>query len=198
MSSSPTQDSAEAVARVVAARRSVRSFSASMPGRADVERIIAAGLAAPHAAVMSPGGALDRRFFVLPSASAALGAVARAIQAHAQRALGAPDTPPPSGDVPETILSKVAPRIVLAGLRPSAWPGEFRVVTAAYVRLRHPDYASPEDTLATLQDAAQRVQKCLARYEGQLYEIVAESEGVTFIAVFGLPPWSHEDDPARA
>ena len=95
MSSSPTQDSAEAVARVVAARRSVRSFSAATPARADVERIIAAGLAAPHAAVMSSGGALDRRFFVLPSTSAALGAVARAIQTHAQKALAAPDTPPP-------------------------------------------------------------------------------------------------------
>jgi class 3 adenylate cyclase len=111
---------------------------------------------------------------------------------------GLPGTPPPSGDVSETILRKFAPRIVLAEPRPSAWPGEFRVVTAAYVRLRHPEYASSEDTLATLQDAAQRVQKCLARYEGQLYEIVAESDGVTFIAVFGLPPWSHEDDAARA
>ena len=109
-----------------------------------------------------------------------------------------PETPPPSGDVPERILRKAVPQIVLAGHRPSAWPGEFRVVTAAYVRLGHPEYALPEDTLATLQDAAQRVQKCLARFEGQIYEIVAENEGITFIAVFGLPPWSHEDDAARA
>jgi len=109
-----------------------------------------------------------------------------------------PETPPPSGDVPERILRKAVPQIVLAGRRPSAWPGEFRVVTAAYVRLRHPEYTLPDDTLAMLQDAAQRVQKCLARFEGQLYEIVAESEGITFITVFGLPPWSHEDDAARA
>jgi nitroreductase len=95
MSSSPTQDPAEAVAKVVAARRSVRSFSAATPPRADVERIIAAGLAAPHAAAMSPGGALDRRFFVFTSVGAALGAAARAIQAHAQKALAAPNTPAP-------------------------------------------------------------------------------------------------------
>src|SRR5271165_1934536 len=63
--------------------------------------------------------------------------------------------------------------------------------------LRHPEYDSPEDTLATLQDAAQRVQSCLTRFEGQIYEIVAAEEGITFIAVFGLPPWSHEDDAAR-
>ena len=62
------------------------------------------------------------------------------------------------------------------------------MVTAAYMTLRHPEYASPEDTLATLQDAAQRVQSCLTRFEGQIYEIVAAEEGITFIAVFGLPP----------
>ena len=95
MSSSPTQDSAEAVAKVMAARRSVRSFSAATPARGDVERIIAAGLAAPYAAAMSAGNALDRRFFVLTSGSAALGAAARAIQSHAQKALVAPGTPAP-------------------------------------------------------------------------------------------------------
>jgi class 3 adenylate cyclase len=109
-----------------------------------------------------------------------------------------PETPPPSGDVPERILRKAVPQIVLGGRQQSTWPGDFRLVTAAYVRLRHPDYALPEDTLATLQDAAERVQKVLARFEGQIYEIVAENEGITFIAVFGLPPWSHEDDAARA
>ena len=71
-------------------------------------------------------------------------------------------------------------------------------MTAAYMTLRHPDYASPEDTLATLHDAAQRVQSCLARFEGQIYEIVAGEAGITFIVVFGLPPWSHEDDAGRA
>jgi class 3 adenylate cyclase/tetratricopeptide (TPR) repeat protein len=109
-----------------------------------------------------------------------------------------PETAAPSGDVPEIVLRKTVPQIVLARNRPSVWPGEFRVVTAAYVTLRHPDYASPEDTLATLQDSAQRVQACLARFEGQIYEILAGEAGTTFIAVFGLPPWSHEDDAARA
>ncbi len=109
-----------------------------------------------------------------------------------------PETPPPSGDVPERILRKAVPQILLVGRRESVWPGEFRVVTASYMMLRHPEYALPEDTLATLQDATQRVQSCLARFEGQIYEIVAEEEGTTFIALFGLPPWSHEDDAARA
>jgi hypothetical protein len=109
-----------------------------------------------------------------------------------------PETPPLTGDVPEIVLRKVVPQILLAGRRPSVSLGEFRVVTTAYMMLRHPEYALPEDTLATLQDATRRVQLCLARFEGQIYEIVAEEHGITFIAVFGLPPWSHEDDAARA
>jgi nitroreductase len=95
MSLLPEQDPFEVLARIMAARRSVRSFSEAVPARRDVERIIAAGLAAPYAAAMSVGGALDRRFFVLSSAGAALGAAARAIQAHAQQALAAPATPAP-------------------------------------------------------------------------------------------------------
>jgi nitroreductase len=95
MSLPPDQEPSEVLAGIMAARRSVRSFSEAVPARRDVERIIAAGLAAPYAAAMSAGGALDRRLFVLSSASAALGAAARAIQAHAQQALAAPQTPAP-------------------------------------------------------------------------------------------------------
>ncbi len=115
------------------------------------------------------------------------------------RPAGSPERPPPSGDVPERILRKVVPRILLGGgHKPSLWRGEFRVVTAAYMTLRHPKYALDKDTLQTLQGAAQHVQSCLARFEGQIYEIVATEEGTTFIAVFGMPPWSHERDPVRA
>jgi nitroreductase len=93
MNSSPDEEAARVLTKVIAERRSVRSFSEAMPARKDLERIIAAGLAAPYAAAMSPGGGLDRRFFVLSPASAALSAAARAIQAHAQQALAAPETP---------------------------------------------------------------------------------------------------------
>ncbi len=110
-----------------------------------------------------------------------------------------PEARPACGDIPLGVLRKAVPQILLGGgHKPSMWSGEFRLVTVAYIALRHPDYASPEDTLATMHDAAQRVQSCLARFEGQIYEIIASESGITFIAVFGCPPWSHEDDAARA
>ena len=109
-----------------------------------------------------------------------------------------PEASRASAEVATEVLRKALPQILLGGgRRPSLWPGEFRVVTAAYMTLRQPEYASPEDTLATLHDAAQRVQSRLARLEGQIYQIAAAEEGITFIAVFGFPPWSHEDDAAR-
>lgn len=90
-----TDDAAGVLTKVITARRSVRGFSEAMPARSDIERVIAAGLAAPYAAAMSAGGVLDRRFFVLSPASAALSAAAEAIQSHAQQALAAPETPAP-------------------------------------------------------------------------------------------------------
>lgn len=95
MSPSTDEEAARVLTEVIAARRSVRGFSEAMPARKDVERIVAAGLAAPYAAAMSAGGVLDRRFFVLSPASAALSAAAGAIQSHAQRALDSPETPAP-------------------------------------------------------------------------------------------------------
>ena len=89
------QESVPAVLRVISARRSVRSFSDRVPAREVLEQILAAGLAAPYAAAMAPGTALDRRFFVFARGSKALAAVAVAIQAHAAAALAAGTLPAP-------------------------------------------------------------------------------------------------------
>ena len=120
---SPSQDPeiATVVAQVIAARRSVRSFSGEPPSRKYIERIITAGLAAPYAAAMSVGGALDRRFFVLSSASAALEAAVKAIQAHAQQALAAPETPAP-------LRARLQP--IAEGLIPGVGTAPYYVVVA--------------------------------------------------------------------
>jgi nitroreductase len=83
------------MAQVIGERRSVRSFTDELPARAALEQVLAAGLAAPYAAAMAPGGSLDRRFFVLARGSKALGAAAAAIQAHALAALASDMLPAP-------------------------------------------------------------------------------------------------------
>jgi nitroreductase len=90
-----SRESIATVAEVIAARRSIRSFTDAMPPREALEQILAAGLAAPYAAAMAPGAALDRRFVVLPRRSAALQAAAATIKAHALEALGEDELPAP-------------------------------------------------------------------------------------------------------
>ena len=84
-----------AVAQVISERRSVRGFADEVPTREALERILAAGLAAPYAAAMAPGSALDRRFFVLPRGSEAAATAKAAIQAHAAAALAGGALPAP-------------------------------------------------------------------------------------------------------
>ncbi len=95
MEGSFSRQDVAAVAQAIGERRSIRSFGDAAPAREALEQILAAGLAAPYAAAMAPGAALDRRFFVLPRGSAALSAAAAAIQAHATAALAGDALPAP-------------------------------------------------------------------------------------------------------
>ena len=100
-----------AIAQVIGGRRSIRSFADAAPARADLEQVIAAGLAAPYAAAMAPGAALDRRFFVLPRNGKALSAAAAAIQAHATAALATGALPAPLLARLEPVLSEVRDKV---------------------------------------------------------------------------------------
>jgi nitroreductase len=91
----PDQERAAVVTQVISERRSVRSFGEEAPAREAIEQILAAGLAAPYAAAMAPGSALDRRFFVMPQGGEALAAAKAAIQAHAAAVLAGGDLPAP-------------------------------------------------------------------------------------------------------
>ena len=43
----------------------------------------------------------------------------------------------------------------------------------------------------------QSVQTAILRYEGALNKFLCDDKGSTLIAVYGLPPLAHEDDPMR-
>lgn len=42
------------------------------------------------------------------------------------------------------------------------------------------------------------LQKCIFKYQGSINKIVIDDKGLICIAVFGLPPLLHDDDPRRA
>ncbi|MGZ9165334.1 MAG: AAA family ATPase, partial [Anaerolineales bacterium] len=52
--------------------------------------------------------------------------------------------------------------------------------------------------LESAQNIARLVQRSVYRYEGSINKINVDDKGITIVAALGLPPFAHEDDPARA
>ncbi len=76
----------------------------------------------------------------------------------------------------------------------SDWLAELRRVTSLFINI-------PEMTRGTDTELAQRLaqilQGAIYRYEGSVNKIAVDEKGVSLLAAFGLPPFSHEDDPLR-
>jgi class 3 adenylate cyclase/tetratricopeptide (TPR) repeat protein len=76
----------------------------------------------------------------------------------------------------------------------SSWIAELRRVTVLFINL--PDLDQHTE-LENAQMIARLVQKSVYRYEGSINKINVDDKGITIVAALGLPPFSHEDDPAR-
>ncbi|MFN8413483.1 MAG: adenylate/guanylate cyclase domain-containing protein [Anaerolineales bacterium] len=76
----------------------------------------------------------------------------------------------------------------------SDWLAELRRITSLFINI-------PEMTRGTdpeiAQKLAQILQSSIYRYEGSVNKIAVDEKGVSLLAAFGLPPFSHEDDPLR-
>ncbi|GLD92297.1 hypothetical protein PINS_up000830 [Pythium insidiosum] len=78
------------------------------------------------------------------------------------------------------------------------WGSELRDVTVLFINLgfSEDDLARMRD-VQRLQDAFERVQRCIYEYEGTINKFLVDDKGSTVIAAFGLPPVTHENDPIR-
>ena len=76
----------------------------------------------------------------------------------------------------------------------SDWLAELRPVTVVFINL--PDF-SYDTSLEKAQEAMQALQTALYRFEGSINKISVDDKGASLIAVLGLPPLAHEDDPER-
>ncbi len=76
----------------------------------------------------------------------------------------------------------------------SGWIAELRRVTVLFINLPNLD----QDTaLERSQNIARLIQRSVYRYEGSINKINVDDKGITIVAALGLPPFAHEDDPAR-
>jgi adenylate cyclase 10 len=78
---------------------------------------------------------------------------------------------------------------------PDHFLAELRTVSVIFVNLDMP--YSPAK-LDVLQTAVKTMQTAIYNTEGTLRQFIIDDKGSVLIAAFGLPPLSHEDDPARA
>ena len=75
-----------------------------------------------------------------------------------------------------------------------SWIAELRRVTVLFVNLPGLDQNTPLDHA---QNIARLIQRSVYHYEGSINKINVDDKGITIVAALGLPPFSHEDDPAR-
>jgi class 3 adenylate cyclase/tetratricopeptide (TPR) repeat protein len=76
----------------------------------------------------------------------------------------------------------------------SSWIAELRRVTVLFINLPELDQNTE---LEKAQNIAKLIQRSVYRYEGSINKINVDDKGITIVAALGLPPFAHEDDPAR-
>lgn len=76
----------------------------------------------------------------------------------------------------------------------SGWIAELRRITVLFINL--PDI-DEEMSLEDAQTITRLIQRSVYRYEGSINKINVDDKGITIVAALGLPPFAHEDDPAR-
>jgi class 3 adenylate cyclase/tetratricopeptide (TPR) repeat protein len=105
-------------------------------------------------------------------------------------------TPPIIPEGVENSLRAYIPGAIINRLTAgqSAWIAELRRVTVLFIGL--PDLNQSTE-LEKAQNLARLIQRSVYRYEGSINKINVDDKGITIVAALGLPPFSHEDDPAR-
>ena len=108
-----------------------------------------------------------------------------------------PAVPPAPGD--EGVAALVAPylpRAMLASMVAGheEWLAELRQITVVFANLPDLDHRAGLEEADELMRA---LQSAMYHYEGSINKLSVDEKGITLVAALGLPPLTHEDDPAR-
>eukprot|EP00163_Fabomonas_tropica_P019168 TRINITY_DN3365_c0_g1_i5.p1 TRINITY_DN3365_c0_g1~~TRINITY_DN3365_c0_g1_i5.p1 ORF type:complete len:172 (+),score=38.34 TRINITY_DN3365_c0_g1_i5:343-858(+) len=74
---------------------------------------------------------------------------------------------------------------------------QIRVVSVLFCQVRGLDPSDKPD-LRQRHTLIQALQKSIYRYEGTINKFLVDDKGFLMLAVFGVPPFPHVDDPLRA
>ena len=95
--------------------------------------------------------------------------------------------------VPEPVRARMQVDVALRG-----WTSELRETSMMFVGVLDGSQPSGIPTAERIAELVAGVDAVLAELGGNLEQVVMDDKGVVMVAAFGLPPRSHEDDPARA
>lgn len=76
------------------------------------------------------------------------------------------------------------------------WLAENRRVSVMFVNIRGLTQ-NQADVVDKMQSIMRAMQLTLYRHEGSVRQFIIDDKGTVFIAAFGVPPLTHEDDPIR-
>jgi class 3 adenylate cyclase len=79
----------------------------------------------------------------------------------------------------------------------SEWLAEFRTISVVFVGLGDREIAN-EDEAGRVRRAVAMLHAHVARYDGEVYQALADEKGLSVVFAFGLPVTAHEDDATRA
>jgi class 3 adenylate cyclase/tetratricopeptide (TPR) repeat protein len=203
-------------AATAAAAGCAEAMQAALGRFAAAERLPLAlriGIGAGEVVVLDVGGERERRELLVAGAAVpqTTGAAERARPGQvllarpardlAERAPGTPRGPagaPPAADGPgvAALVAPYLPRAMLASMVAGheEWLAELRQITVVFANLPDLDHRAGLDEADEVMRA---LQSALYRYEGSINKLSVDEKGTSLVAALGLPPLTHEDDPAR-
>lgn len=101
----------------------------------------------------------------------------------------------------EAALLQYVPGAILGRVQgaDARWLGELRHVAVMFAKFPAVDSAaSPVDIAQQAQAMMEVLQKAVYQFEGSVNKLSVDEKGMMLLAVWGLPPLAHEDDPTRA
>ena len=80
-----------------------------------------------------------------------------------------------------------------------SWLAELRQTSVIFIKLSGLTYNPKEDLkLLVIHNVLRSMQEVVFRFEGMVRQFLVDDKGTVLIAVFGVPPYKHIDDPIRA
>jgi class 3 adenylate cyclase/ABC-type transporter Mla MlaB component len=80
-----------------------------------------------------------------------------------------------------------------------SWADELRNATSIFVKILTPlNVDEPALQCAVLHELVSCMQKAMCAHEGMICQFLEDDKGIIFFGAFGVPPFSHADDPVRA